>query len=507
MKKVFVLLAVALVSSFSSVAVYKYFEEPQQVIIRETVPAQYTSFNDFSKHTKAGNRATDEEMLSGNLQRTFLSSSPTDFISAAEFATPAVVNIRAVSSGTFDFWNTGFSGSSGSGVIISADGFIVTNNHVIEEGNDLEVTLYDDRKFKAKLIGTDQSTDLAVLKIEVDDNLPFLVFGNSDSVRVGEWVLAVGNPFNLESTVTAGIVSAKGRSIDILEGEYKIESFIQTDAAVNPGNSGGALVNTNGELVGINTAIITRSGRYEGYSFAIPANLVRKVVKDLKDYGVVQRAILGIRIAKVTNRLAEDNDMQTPEGVVIDEVFRNSAADDAGLRQRDIIVGINGRQIRSIPELQENVARFRPGNTIKVDYIRSGELNTTNVILKNLNNEVSVATSTSLDDNALQDLGFELRDLSKYELQRLPVEGGAMVRSIYEGSIIERTNMDPGFIITGVNEIERGTGDNVRKLNQFEVNSVEDVVNALAKIRSGVVLLEGVYENYPGEWGYTFDLK
>ena len=291
MKNLVLVAVVSILSAATSVSLYKYFEEPQGVIIREQVPVRYANFAD------------DQEMK--HPSRTFLSSSPTNFTSAAESVTPAVVNIKASSSDDLDWWSNGYGGSSGSGVIISPDGYIITNNHVVEDGSNLEVTLSDKRNFEATLIGTDPMTDLALLKID-SDKLPYLVFGNSDSILVGEWVLAVGNPFNLESTVTAGIVSAKGRSIDILEGEYKIESFIQTDAAVNPGNSGGALVNTNGELVGINTAIITRSGRYEGYSFAIPANLARKIIYDIKEFGTVQRGMLGIGIDEVDDKLAKD---------------------------------------------------------------------------------------------------------------------------------------------------------------------------------------------------------
>ena len=278
MKNLGIILFVSLLSAFIAIAAYRYFEKPREVIIRESSPAMYTNYSD--------------QLLSSNVQRKFLSSSPTNFIKAAEAVTPAVVNIKT-SSEDYGFWSSSsYGGSSGSGVIISPDGYIVTNNHVIEDGRKIEVTLNNKRKYDAKLLGIDNSTDLALLKINAKQ-LAYLPFGNSDSIRVGEWVLAVGNPFNLASTVTAGIVSAKGRSIDILEDNYRVESFIQTDAAVNPGNSGGALVNTNGELVGINTAIITRSGRYEGYSFAIPANLARKVISDIKDFGVVQRAIIG----------------------------------------------------------------------------------------------------------------------------------------------------------------------------------------------------------------------
>ncbi|HHS95820.1 MAG TPA: PDZ domain-containing protein, partial [Phaeodactylibacter sp.] len=419
-----------------------------------------------------------------------LSSSPTNFIAAAEVVTPTVVNIRASTAAEGDWWGGGaYSGSSGSGVIISSDGYIVTNNHVIEEGPDnIEVTLNDKRKFQAKLIGLDPSTDLALVKIEAS-GLSYLTLGNSDSIRIGEWVLAVGNPFNLESTVTAGIVSAKGRSIDILDDDYRVESFIQTDAAVNPGNSGGALVNTNGELVGINTAIITRSGRYEGYSFAIPSNLARKVIKDLRDYGVVQRAILGVRIDAVTAEMAEELGLRSIEGVYISDVNRGSGAEEAGLLPGDVIISINGVKTHTIPELQELIARFRPGNTVEVEYFRKALKRKAKVLLKNTSGTLTFqGMSEDAQQNITDALGFELRNLSKSEKKRLDTDG-AYVLSITRGSKIERTNMDPGFVIT--------------KINEHTIHNVEDAVEALNNA-SGKIMLEGVYEGYPDLWYYAF---
>ncbi len=471
MKNLVLVGVVSVVSALLSVSVYKYFEEPQGIIVREQVPVRYTNFT------------SDQNSMSS--QRSFLSSSPTNFTTAAQVVTPAVVNIKATSSADLDWWSSEYGGSSGSGVIISPDGYIITNNHVVEEGNSLEVTLNDKGNFVATLIGTDPMTDLALLKIEAQ-KLPYLVFGNSDSILVGEWVLAVGNPFNLESTVTAGIVSAKGRSIDILEGEYKIESFIQTDAAVNPGNSGGALVNTNGELVGINTAIITRSGRYEGYSFAIPANLARKIIYDIKEFGTVQRGMLGIGIDPVDDKLAKDLGLESVEGVYISRITPKSGAFDAGLMRGDVIISIDGTKTRTIPELQEKVARFRPGNSVSVEYIRKGKKFKTNVVLKNKSNTTSIVGNESM----LKDLGFELRDLTGTEKQNLKVSG-AYVMSIVRGSKIERTNMDPGFIIT--------------KINDNEITSVEDVIEILENA-SGKIMLEGIYESYPGEYYYAFPI-
>ncbi|MEL6637311.1 MAG: Do family serine endopeptidase [Bacteroidota bacterium] len=472
MKNFALLLGVSLLSAVFAISGYRYLEEPEKVIIREPLPARLANFN-------------AEPSVTSQLQSR-LSTSPTNFTSAAEAVTPAVVNIRSSSSTDFDIWG-GYGGSSGSGVIVSSDGYIVTNNHVIEDSKKIEVTLSDNRQREATIIGTDDNTDLALIKIKAED-LPYLAFGNSDSIRVGEWVLAVGNPFNLESTVTAGIVSAKGRSIDILEGEYKIESFIQTDAAVNPGNSGGALVNTRGELIGINTAIITRSGRYEGYSFAIPANLAAKVISDLRDFGIVQRGILGVGIDEVTDEKAQELGLETVEGVLISRITPGSGADDAGLRRDDVIVSVNGAPTRAIPELQEQVALYRPGNRVEVEYIRDGRKQMTSVLLKNKSNTTSLSGQRE-DEAILRDIGFELRNLSDREMRKTNVSGGVLVVSVFRGSKIESTNMDPDFIITKVNDVK--------------VSTVEEVIRELKRTK-GKVMLEGVYENYPGEYYYAF---
>jgi len=310
---------------------------------------------------------------------------PFDFIQTSKKVTPGVVNITSVS-------RNGYPLSGGSGVIISRDGYIVTNNHVVDgtSGN-LKVTLNNNQDYKAFIIGVDKTTDLALLKIE-EQNLPTIRFGNSDVLEVGEWVMAVGNPFNLASTVTAGIVSAKGRNIDILRGQYSIESFIQTDAVVNPGNSGGALVNARGELVGINTAIISESGSYEGYSFAVPSNLVKKVVDDLREYGEVRRAVLGVSIQEVTSKLADDLDLPMVEGVYISGLTEGGSAENAGIRENDVIVAVNGVKTSSMPALQEQVARYRPGQAIDIDIIRNGrKIRKNDVRLKALSSSASAS--------------------------------------------------------------------------------------------------------------------
>lgn len=313
---------------------------------------------------------------------------PVDFTQAAERSVEAVVHVKTKyyrQQYVDPFYHFFFGRpqqsqqpsamASGSGVILSNDGYIVTNNHVIESANEIEVVLNDKRTFAAQLIGTDPNTDLALLKIEAT-NLPTIEIGNSDDLRVGEWVLAVGNPFNLTSTVTAGIVSAKARSINILNSDMKIESFIQTDAAVNPGNSGGALVNTRGQLVGINTAIASQTGSYAGYAFAIPTAIMQKVVADLRQYGTVQRALLGIRMLDITQQVKDQLSLESMEGVYVGEVISGSAADKAGMKAGDVIVQVDGRPINASSQLQEQIGRKNPGDQITI-LVRRGHQSVT----------------------------------------------------------------------------------------------------------------------------------
>ncbi len=331
------------------------------------------------------------------------SRSYVDLTSAAEQSVHAVVHIKTTFLYRTSGWDDFFSGSfwedffnfsspfgtheqqvmgAGSGVIISADGYIVTNNHVVENAQDITVTLNDKREFPATIVGTDPQTDLALVKIECD-GLPTLTFGNSDQVRIGEWVLAVGNPFNLTSTVTAGIVSAKARNLDILGENTSIESFIQTDAAVNQGNSGGALVNASGELIGINSAIASHTGYYTGYSFAIPSNIARKVVGDLKEYGMVQRAVLAVTIQEVDNNVAQELNLSQVKGVCITSVADDGAAYRAGLQQYDVITSINGSEVNSVSELREVLAQYSPGDRVEVAYLRNGSSHKTPLTLLN----------------------------------------------------------------------------------------------------------------------------
>ncbi len=310
-----------------------------------------------------------------------VSSQPNGFAEASEKAMPAVVNITAIAQYQarterekryFKFFGEPDpSRSTGSGVIISDKGYIVTNNHVIKDATKVEITLSDNRKFDATVMGTDPSTDIAVLKIE-GTNLPVIELANSDDVRIGEWVLAIGNPFELSSTVTAGIISAKGRDISILSGQSSVESFIQTDAAVNPGNSGGALVNTRGALIGINTAIYAPSGTYAGYSFAVPINLVKKVMQDLIDHGEVKRAFLGIMIRDINSDIADELDLSVTEGVFINELIEGGAAYNSSLQAGDVITEINTIKTSSVPKLQEQIASKDPGDVIIVTVNRKG---------------------------------------------------------------------------------------------------------------------------------------
>lgn len=389
-----------------------------------------------------------------------------NFVYAAEIATPRVVHIKSTMSPTarnnphrspYDDMFRDFFGdprerrgrqrpsqSAGSGVIISDNGYIVTNNHVIEDADEIEVTLHDNRTYNATLVGTDPNTDIAVIKIDEKD-LPFINFGNSDIVKVGEWVLAVGNPYDLTSTVTAGIVSAKGRNIGILRERYGIESFIQTDAAVNPGNSGGALVNLRGELIGINSAIATPTGSYTGYSFAVPVSLVKKVVDDLIEYGMVQRALLGIEILNVNDPRLE-KDLDELNGVYVNSITENSAAEDAGLKKGDVIHKINETEVADVAQLQDLVARHRPGDKIDVTYQRNGKTITVTVKLKNLDNEIKIVKK----DDVYSMEGASLRNASDDEIDEYDVNGGVIIENIDDGKWKEAGIKD-GFLITSIN--------------------------------------------------------
>jgi len=377
---------------------------------------------------------------------------------------------------------------SGSGVIISKEGYIVTNNHVVAEADDLEVTLHDNRTYKARVVGTDPSTDLALLQIKAKD-LPTVPITDSDNVNIGQWVLAVGNPMGLNSTVTAGIVSAKGRNINILKDKYAIENFIQTDAAINPGNSGGALVDLNGGLIGINTAISSPTGVFAGYGFAVPANIVSKVVKDLMEYGVVQRGVLGVMIRTIDGNFAKEKEIELTRGVYVDSLLENSAAEKAGIEVGDIIQLVDNIEINSSPELQGVIARYRPGEKVKIKIDRNGK---EKEIAVTLNNREGNTAMIDKDTRAIiKILGVELERLDSNLASKLEIDGGVKVKKLYTGKIRKFTQMREGFIIT--------------KVNGEKVKSKDQLLNLLEKKKGGV-MLEGIYEEIPGEYFYAFGM-
>ncbi len=472
-RSVLITVCIALLSSGMSIGLYHIFQGNKSLEYFKALKTQIALSQNWDRKV--------------NLERSMLSGDQvSDFVIASRISTPAVVYIesQASESNRSMFVDKGV--STGSGVIISPDGYIVTNNHVIEKAETIKVLLNDNREYSAKLIGTDPNTDVALIKIE-DSGLPYLQFGNSDSTSVGEWVLAVGNPFRLQSTVTAGIISAKARNINILNAQqYRIESFIQTDAAVNPGNSGGALVNTRGELIGINTAIITYTGRYEGYSFSIPSNLVNKVIQDLKEFGTVQRGLLGVTIENIDDQKSKSYGLAKVAGVFISNTTKGGAADLAGLQPEDIILEINGHLVNNVSELQEVIGTMRPGIEISISYWRNKTLARTKAILKNQINSTELIATRK--DPVLTKYGFEVRELSEVEMKALNVSGVKVI-NIYRNSKIWATNMAPSYIITSV--------------NNKKIKSVNNLIEAIEKADSKV-LFNGIYEQFKGEYPYSF---
>jgi len=435
---------------------------------------------------------------------------PLDFTGTAEKVTKAVVHIRSTQTEAprrgqpeipeqfrqffqFDPGQQGPSQSTGSGVIINKDGYIVTNNHVVDGADIVDVTLFDNRELKAEVIGTDPDTDLAVIKINEKD-LPYLSFVNSDESKVGEWVLAVGNPFNLNSTVTAGIISAKGRSLRLINNgtpdkNTAIESFIQTDAAINPGNSGGALVDLQGGLLGINTAIASTTGAYAGYGFAVPSNIVSKVVGDLLAYGTVQRGWLGVQVQSVDNDAAKKYDLAVKEGAYIADFSDpdRSAAKAAGLKKGDVVVKMDGIVIKSSAGLTEYIGTKRPGDKVDVVVNREGkELNYT-VTLKN--REGNVGTVKREEKDAVASLGFELEDVDAKTLTQLDLKNGVRVKSVGNGKLARYTDMEEGFIITHINDQPVKTA---KEINEIIKN----------KKPGDSLTFSGMYEGSPREYFY-----
>ncbi len=451
MKKFLSLFFAALLGGFLSLFAYQHF---------------FSSENTESQST-SGSRFLDEPPATLARYMTKLPTTLPDFTLVAEMTVNAVVHIRTEYERKSSVYDDFFGGDSfrdfffgprqqpqqrsivatGSGVIISDDGYIVTNNHVVAEADLIEVTLNDNRIYEAVIIGRDPTTDLALIKIE-EAGLPYLTFGDSDEVRVGEWVLAVGNPFNLTSTVTAGIVSAKGRNINILGGDTAIESFIQTDAAVNRGNSGGALVNTQGDLIGINAAIASSTGSFAGYSFAIPSSIAKKVMDDLLEHGEVQRGLLGIYIGEITSRDAKERGMLRHRGAFVSEVDPNGAGAKAGLRQGDLIISVDGLPIRSPSELLEILGRRRPGDEVTITYVRDEKEMVAKAILQNVYGETSLVSRE--DVTIFDNLGARFESISDAEKQRLGIDGGVRVAGVTRGKLFANAGIRDGFIITHI---------------------------------------------------------
>jgi Do/DeqQ family serine protease len=369
-----------------------------------------------------------------------------------------------------------YGAGAGSGVIVSSQGYIVTNNHVIENASEIQVVLNDNSKYDAKVIGADPSTDIAVLKIE-GQNFPAIPIGNSDELKIGEWVLAVGNPFNLTSTVTAGIVSAKARNINLLsersaQDVVPIESFIQTDAAVNPGNSGGALVNTRGELIGINTAIASQTGSYAGYSFAVPINLVDKVMRDLIDFGIVQRGFLGVQIADVTQEVKEKNKLPDLKGVFLAKVTEGGSADKAGLKDGDVILKIGSKEVNSVASLQEEIGKRRPGDKVSLTVRqKDGDIISKELVLRNKDGDTELMSKEEISKNYA--LGATFIELTDKERKELNISYGVKIKSITTGKL-KSIGLQEGIIIT--------------KVNNEPIETVTELTEKLSGVNRGILL-------------------
>lgn len=466
MKKILSIVLFSALGGALTLGTYKLFIEKPQLVIEKSIDESPVTV--AANYTRSMGDAIEE----------------TDFTVAAEKTLNAVVHVKNTSyktvrdpfaeffygqgSGTKQYSQVG----TGSGVIFSSDGYIITNNHVIKDATEIEVTLNNKKVYKAELIGADTTNDIALLKIKEND-LPYITFANSDAVKVGEWVLAVGNPYNLTSTVTAGIISAKGR--DLHGNGVVTDSFLQTDAAVNPGNSGGALVNTRGELIGINTAISSRTGSFVGYSFAVPSNIAKKVIEDLMEFGNVQKAILGVQGGELNGKVAENLDIELTEGFYISSVIDDSGAAKAGLKEDDVIVNVDGVKITSFADLTGFLNTKRPDDVINVTYIRDGKEYKTNVVLSK--NEISKVNS----------LGLELKNLNSKELKALKIDNGVKVTDITNEELLYY-GVKSGFVITAIN------GEKVNSVD--DVNSIISTKNQGEVLRIEMLNLEGEIERY-----------
>ncbi|MBR5821653.1 MAG: trypsin-like peptidase domain-containing protein [Alistipes sp.] len=474
-------LAIAAISAVTSVATLTVATSSKE----NNDPEQVATISDQPFST---NHAVDAQFASRVVRTEY-----PDLTYAAENAVKAVVNIRAtvtVESRAmprdpfFEFFGYPQGGmqreaeAGGSGVIISEDGYIVTNNHVVNNATKLRVTLHDGRAYDAKVIGTDPATDVALIKIEAE-GLPTLPFGSSDELRLGEWVLAIGYPMNLQSTITAGIVSAKARQLGAIEGNAGIESFIQTDAAVNPGNSGGALVNTRGELVGINTIIKTSTGSYVGYSFAVPETIVRKIVVDLKESGVVQRAVLGISYRPVDQKFVDDMGEQTGidkiGGIYVASVVEDGAASKAGIRKGDVITKVDNTEVNDSAIFLEQIGKRRPGDSIAIELRRGDKIVKTTATLQNRAGETSLLAKESVD--VAKALGAKLKNAPQELCKQLDIRGGVQVSAVTSGGVLERCRVKEGYIITHIND--------------RPVSSLDDLDRLTSKITS----IDGIYPN------------
>ncbi|MFA6200304.1 MAG: trypsin-like peptidase domain-containing protein [Bacteroidales bacterium] len=412
-----------------------------------------------------------------------------DFTKAAENSIHAVVHIQCEYSQQTNFYDDFFGfiipqqrahtiQTSGSGVIIKNDGYIITNNHVVQDADSIQVILNDNRSYNAKIIGTDPSADLAVIKIDAKD-LPVIEFGDSDKTKIGQWVLAVGNPFNLTSTVTAGIISAKARNLNILGNKMNqnpLEFFIQTDAAVNPGNSGGALVDLDGKLIGINTAIASNTGSYAGYSFAIPSNIAKKITSDIMNYGTTQKAFLGVNIAEIDYRLAQNKGIKDVKGLYIASVLDDGAAKKSGLKEGDILTQIDGKNVNSNAELNEILAQSSPGEKIKITIERDGNSSEEEITLLNEKGDVSIIKEE--EKNIIISLNAQMRELTAKEKKDYNINNGFVLEKL-NNSPFARLGIKKGFIITGID----------RQANI----SIDDIKNL--STRKGKIVLEGFYPN------------
>lgn len=504
LKQLLIVILLSVASAFGAVFLYgKFFKNGAEVNVGKPIngkmPANYAAFFDSN-----GNAAQ-----------------PTDFSKAAESAIPAVVHIKTKvpakritnnlpnqrSNDPFeDFFGDIFGmgpqirpeqKASGSGVIISQDGYIVTNNHVISDGEkgvapEIKVTLNEGRKvYTAKVVGRDPNTDLAVLKIDAT-SLPYLVYGNSDDLKLGQWVLAVGYPFTLEATVTAGIISAMGRSIGInsTQSDSPVESFIQTDAAVNPGNSGGPLINTNGELIGINSAILAPTGTYAGYSFAIPVNFVKKIVNDIIKYGDVKRGYIGISSQpSVNDEYLKRAGLQPGQGVYVFAAPNDGGAAKAGIRKGDIITKVNDQNVSTTLEMSGKIATSRPGDKVKLNYVRGGKEYSTMVTLTTQPSNVAINSGEILQDR----LGVSLQNIDASSASKFRIKGGVRVTDIKANGTLGRTRIEKGFIITTVN------GRSIKNIDEFGA--------AIAQTQGDVIELEGIYPGYSGIYTYQINLS